>query len=81
MRSKVANNSGSDYEQGLLLTNSDGSWSAESAPLPANAQTAYSTYTQGWVNGVSRPPATQCVAVGNYAATSGSGGLLLTRAG
>ena len=70
-------NSGSDYEQGLLLTDSDGSWSAAPAPLPANAQTA----PQFWVNGVSCPSAAQCVAVGNYSATSGSGGLLLTRAG
>ena len=74
-------NSGSDYEQGLLLTDSVGSWSAASAQLPANAQTAYGMYTQGWVNGVSCPSAAQCVAVGNYLATSGSGGLLLTRAG
>jgi hypothetical protein len=68
-------------EPGLLLTDSNDSWSAASAPLPANAQTAYGTYTQGQVNGVSCPSATQCVAVGNYYATSGSGGLLLTRAG
>jgi hypothetical protein len=74
-------NSGSGYEQGLLLTNSEGSWSAASAPLPANAQTAYGTYTQGLVSGVSCPSAAQCVAVGNYVANSGSGGLLLTRAG
>ena len=72
---------GSSYEQGLLLTDSVGSWSAASAPLPANGQTAYGTYTQGWVNGVSCPSAAQCVAVANYLATSGSGGLLLTRAG
>lgn len=72
--------SGDDYDQGLLLTDSGGSWKAAQAPLPANTQKAFGTITQGWLNAVSCPPAAQCVAVGNYAATSGSGGLLLTQA-
>ncbi|MGH3224285.1 MAG: hypothetical protein ACRDPY_37320, partial [Streptosporangiaceae bacterium] len=61
--------SGGDYEQGLLLTDSDGSWSAAPAPLPANAQTIDGTVTQASVNGASCSSAAQCVAVGNYAAT------------
>ena len=73
--------SGSGFEQGLLLTDSGGSWTAAEAPLPANALKAFSRYTQASVNAVSCPPAAQCVAVGTYDATSGSGGLLLTQAG
>ena len=69
----------SDYEQGLLLTDSGGTWAAAQAPLPANVQLAFGQFSQGAVASVSCPSATACVAVGNYVATSGSGGLLLTQ--
>jgi hypothetical protein len=69
----------SDYEQGLLLTDSGGTWAAAQAPLPTNVQLAFGQFSQGTVASVSCPSAAACVAVGNYLATSGSGGLLLTQ--
>ena len=69
----------SNYEQGLLLTDSGGTWAAAQAPLPANVQLAFGQFSQGTVASVSCPSAAACVAVGNYVATSGSGGLLLTQ--
>jgi hypothetical protein len=64
---------------GLLLTLADGAWTAQQAPLPANVQLAFGQFSQGTVAGVSCPSAAACIAVGNYVATSGSGGLLLTQ--
>ena len=69
---------GGEWQQGLLLTGSGSSWSAAQAPLPANAQIMDNTVTTGSAVAVSCPSAAQCVAVGNYTATSGSGGLLET---
>jgi hypothetical protein len=61
----------------LLLTLSGGSWTAADAPLPDNAQGSQDGTTQAQGTGVSCPSASECVAVGSYGATSGSGGLLL----
>jgi hypothetical protein len=63
--------------QGLLLTRSGGSWAAAKAPLPATASDP-----SPFLNGVSCPSATACVAVGQYRDTSGHvQGWLLTRSG
>src|SRR5262249_1475567 len=65
---------------GLVLTWTNGSWSATEAPLPADASNPQSA----GLRGISCPSSVSCVAVGGYAET-GSGytgswgqGLLLT---
>ncbi len=68
----------SSGNDGLLLTWSGGTWTATQAPLPANAISPPSV----WLNGVSCPSASSCVAVGQYMDTSGDyDGLLLTWSG
>jgi hypothetical protein len=67
---------GAGAGEGLLLTDSDGTWTAAEAPLPANAATTFSSVQ---LDGVSCPSASQCVAVGSYEDASGnSHGLILT---
>ena len=51
-----------------------GSWSAVDVSLPAGG-------SNGFLSGVSCPSASQCVANGEYSASSGSQSLLLTRSG
>lgn len=65
-------------QDGLLLTGSNGSWTAAEAPLPANATTSPSSH---FVMGVSCVSATHCVAVGSYSYSDTSevtDGLILT---
>jgi hypothetical protein len=71
------------YWDGLVLTDSGGSWTAAQAPVPANADiNASYSKTNALVTGVSCPSASQCVAVGYYPLTPNeNGGLLLTGAG
>jgi hypothetical protein len=65
----------SGYSQGLLVSESSGSWTAAKAPLPANAGTNPSASLR-WVSCVS---AGNCVAVGSYRDSSGySQGLLVS---
>jgi hypothetical protein len=54
-------------DQGLLLSESSGSWSASKAPLPSNAETALQ---QVWLFGVSCSSAGNCGAFGWYMNTS-----------
>jgi hypothetical protein len=68
----------SDVQQGLLLTEADGSWTAASAPVPPDAAQGAA---HPFVDAVSCPSAGQCVAVGSYDDSSGNQqGLLLTEA-
>ncbi|MFZ2057792.1 MAG: hypothetical protein WAV54_10360, partial [Acidimicrobiales bacterium] len=69
----VGNYTDSSYhEQGLLLTESSGTWTATEAPLPAGAGA-------GFLNSVSCPSAGDCAAVGDYRDSSDNDrGLLLT---
>jgi hypothetical protein len=63
---------------GLLLTGSDGSWTAAEAPLPANASTSPASH---FVMGVSCVSASRCVAVGSYSysdTSEATDGLILT---
>jgi hypothetical protein len=65
-------------EQGLILTDSAGTWTASEAPLPANADALPSTA----LFGVACRSATPCVAVGQYIDSSQNDqGLLLTGSG
>jgi hypothetical protein len=50
-------------QDGLLLTETNGTWSASQAPLPSAGSDAY-------LSSVSCPSATSCVAVGSYWASS-----------
>jgi hypothetical protein len=59
---------------GLLLTWSQGAWTAAEAPLPANAP----SNPLATVDGVSCPTSSNCTAVGFYGGLSGGDGLLLT---
>jgi hypothetical protein len=71
------NNTGFNQD-GMLLTWSGSSWTAAEAPVPANA----ASNQQTWLTGVSCPSASQCVATGTYADTSGvTEGMLLTGPG
>jgi hypothetical protein len=64
----------------MLLTDSDGSWTAAEAPLPANAQAPSEEGTE--LSGVSCPSASQCVAGGWYKNTAGAlDAVLLTDSG
>ena len=70
---------------GLLLTDSGGTWTAATAPVPADALTAPSTAEDAIpgaeLTGVSCVSASSCVAVGGYVNTSGYyGGTVLTDA-
>ncbi len=65
--------------EGLLLTDSDGTWTAAEAPLPANAATTFSSVK---LYGVSCSSASQCIVVGSYEdASQNRHGLILTRSG
>jgi hypothetical protein len=69
----------SGFPQGMLLTETSGTWAtAVQASLPANA----GAYSEANINSVSCASAGNCTAVGDYAnatsATSVGGGLLLT---
>ena len=65
----------SGYHQGLLLTESSGTWTGTEAPLPAGAGTNPNVV----LNSVSCPSAGDCAAVGDYRDSSGNQqGLLLT---
>ena len=65
----------SEVQEGLLLTESGGSWTAAEAPLPAGASDPF-------LMGVSCESASQCVAAGYYTDASGNlQGLLLTDSG
>jgi PASTA domain-containing protein/List-Bact-rpt repeat protein len=70
----------SGNSEGLLLTETGGTWSTGSEPvLPANAAT---TTSSGGVTRLSCPSAGNCGAVGSYTDSSGnSEGLLLTETG
>lgn len=65
----------SGYLTGLLLTESQGSWTAAEAPLPANADSD----PDAWADAVSCPSTSNCVAVGAYTNNAGvvDDGLLL----
>jgi hypothetical protein len=61
-------------QQGLLLTETSGSWSAAEAPLPTGA----AADPRASLNSVTCPSAGNCIAVGSYKdATAGGEGLLL----
>lgn len=68
------------YPGGMLLTWSDGTWTAARAPLPGNASQGYAG-----VNGISCPSPVSCVAVGVYQipgeTSTLQAGLLLTMSG
>jgi hypothetical protein len=66
----------SGVTDGLLLTDSGGSWTAAEAPLPADAS---ATDPGAGLSGVSCLAASQCVVTGGYyGASGGSQGMLLT---
>jgi len=74
----------SNHPHGVLLTWSDGSWTATEPPLPANGVSPSSAPDQEGVflSGVSCPSVSQCVATGQYTNTDGNyNGLLLTWSG
>jgi Cutinase len=78
------NTSGSySYDEGVLLTDSSGTWTAADAPAPADAVSPASDDIPGSiVNGVSCVSSSFCMAVGTYASTTGyEPGLLLTYSG
>lgn len=62
---------------GLLVTGSGTSWTPTEAPLPANATAGGGIA----LNSVACASATKCVAAGQYQASSGSQGLMLTGSG
>ena len=60
----------------------NGSWTAAEASLPSDASAPQSGYLRASLGSVACPSASECVAGGTYAATSGlNGGLLLTGSG
>jgi hypothetical protein len=61
-------------QQGLLLSGHDRSWTATTAPLPANAAAA----PQARISALACASAITCVAVGQYAASTSRAGLLIT---
>jgi uncharacterized repeat protein (TIGR01451 family) len=63
-------------DQGLLLTQTAGSWAAAEAVLPANAASAQGVF----LNSVSCASPGNCTAAGHYLDSSGRQGLLLTQA-
>lgn len=68
---------GETSQQGLLLSESAGSWRASEAPLPTDAATGTSPNAE--IGAVSCPAAADCAAIGSYLATDeGTAGLLLT---
>jgi hypothetical protein len=60
----------SDVQEGLLLTMTDGSWEATTAPLPAGAATGQAADT--YLNAVSCWADGSCVVVGTYMPATGS---------
>jgi len=70
-----------DNDEGLLLAGTGTSWTAVTAPLPANARPSQETGPTGaW--SVACPAAAQCTAVGDYVdSASHLEGLLLTLSG
>lgn len=70
---------GSGQERALLLTDSNGTWTAAPAPLPANAA---STNQDAKVEAISCPAAGKCSAAGSYLDSAGARqALLLTETG
>ncbi len=63
------------YTQGLVLTQTSGTWAAAWAPLPAGAAAVTENV---YVNSVSCVPAGDCAAVGYYEPSGKPEGLLLT---
>jgi hypothetical protein len=61
-------------QQGLLVSGHDRSWTATTAPLPANAGTA----PQARISALACASATACVAVGQYATSTSRSALLVT---
>jgi uncharacterized repeat protein (TIGR01451 family) len=66
----------SGFTQGLLLTQTSGTWTAAKAPVPANA----ATEPEDILFSVSCASAGNCTAVSNYFSKVGDQGLLLTQA-
>ena len=64
----------SNHPHGVLLTLSNGSWTAAEPPVPANGVPPSSAPDQAGVNlyGVSCPSVSQCVATGQYTNTDGN---------
>ena len=65
--------SSTSQNDGLLLTWSGGTWTAAEAPVPANAYSGQTSYGNGaYLDAVSCPSSSECVAGGAYPLTSTS---------
>jgi hypothetical protein len=67
-----ANGAGGYVYQGLIETLSDGTWTAASAPLPADAAPGTGQVNSAYLEMVACPAAGHCLAVGEYPAADGT---------